>query len=67
MQLARPYADWTPLPQLKVAVRASSAVEPAAPAVDEPVAIPALTLANGLGGFADNGRTYVVVLEGANK
>ncbi len=35
-------------------------VDPVAPAVPRP----ALTLANGLGGFADRGRTYVVALEG---
>jgi cyclic beta-1,2-glucan synthetase len=29
-----------------------------------PPAIPPLTLANGLGGFADDGREYVIVLEG---
>ncbi|MCM2334836.1 MAG: carbohydrate-binding protein, partial [Anaeromyxobacteraceae bacterium] len=39
---------------------ATQAVEPPAPP-----AVPALTLANGLGGFADGGREYVVVLEGA--
>ncbi len=29
-----------------------------------PVGVPALTLANGIGGFADEGRTYAIVLEG---
>jgi cyclic beta-1,2-glucan synthetase len=33
--------------------------------VTAPVAVPELTLGNGLGGFADGGRTYVVALEGA--
>ena len=28
------------------------------------VGLPALTLPNGLGGFADDGRTYAIVLEG---
>ncbi len=29
-----------------------------------PVGVPALTLANGIGGFADEGRTYAMVLDG---
>jgi cyclic beta-1,2-glucan synthetase len=32
-----------------------------------PPEVPPLTLANGLGGFADGGREYVVVLEGAEE
>ena len=32
-----------------------------------PPAVPALTLANGIGGFADGGRAYVVVLDGAEE
>ena len=28
------------------------------------VGVPPLTLRNGLGGFADDGRTYAIVLEG---
>ena len=35
-----------------------------APAVDEPVPLPPLALANGRGGFADGGRAYAIVLEG---
>lgn len=30
----------------------------------DPIPVPALTLANGHGGFADNGREYVIVCEG---
>ncbi len=29
-----------------------------------PVGVPALTLGNGLGGFAEHGRTYAIILEG---
>ncbi len=40
----------------------SREVSPAA--VAPPAGLPALSLANGLGGFADGGRDYLVVLEG---
>ena len=40
------------------AVRRSAPSQP-------PVPVPELTLANGLGGFTDGGRTYVIVLDGA--
>jgi cyclic beta-1,2-glucan synthetase len=41
---------------------------PAPPsAVAAPPAVPPLTLANGLGGFADGGREYVIVLEGSQE
>ena len=63
-QLDLPYVDWTPLPGPELAVRPSHAGEPDAPAVDDFVPLPPVTLANGLGGFADDGRAYVVVLEG---
>jgi cyclic beta-1,2-glucan synthetase len=69
-QLDRPYTDWTPLPPLGEAglprrsATGAKAGEPDVPAADEPVHVPPLTLANGLGGFADTGRAYVVVLEG---
>lgn len=34
------------------------------PVVDPPIRRPAMTLANGLGGFTERGRTYAIVLEG---
>jgi cyclic beta-1,2-glucan synthetase len=61
-QIDRPYEDWAPLPKPNEAAlptRSTTGTEAGVPAV-----IPPLTLANGLGGFADNGRSYVVVLEG---
>lgn len=38
-----------------------------APAAASPPEVPPLTLANGLGGFADGGREYAIVLEGAQE
>jgi cyclic beta-1,2-glucan synthetase len=38
--------------------------DPSASVIDEPVPIPTLALDNGLGGFADGGTAYVIVLEG---
>jgi len=38
-----------------------------APAPMTPPVVPPLTLGNGVGGFADGGREYVVVLEGAEE
>jgi cyclic beta-1,2-glucan synthetase len=60
-QLQRPDAEWLePEPLAWPALRAASG------AVTPPVEVdgPPLTLANGLGGFADGGRDYVIVLEG---
>ncbi len=37
------------------------------PLPSEQPAVPPLTLANGIGGFADQGREYVIVLEGAEE
>ncbi|MBI3263417.1 MAG: carbohydrate-binding protein, partial [Acidobacteria bacterium] len=34
------------------------------PSVDAPITPPPMTLANGLGGFTDEGRAYAIVLEG---
>ena len=42
----------------------SSFQPPHAPPIDTPIAPPAMTLTNGLGGFTDDGRTYAIVLEG---
>jgi len=61
-QLDRPYAEPVLPPQM-----APPLPERAAAAADAPVEAPALTLANGIGGFADGGREYVVVLEGAEE
>jgi cyclic beta-1,2-glucan synthetase len=44
-------------------VPASAQLPAPAPAA-EPVAVPELMMANGLGGFAPDGREYVIVLEG---
>jgi cyclic beta-1,2-glucan synthetase len=61
--LDRPYpAEAAPAPATP-ADRSSSFPLDDAPA-DPPVAVPALTLPNGTGGFADEGRAYVIVLEG---
>ena len=77
VQLDRPYEDWAPSDTgASRATRGPGAAsatglawpapEAKAPASqpDTPVPVPPLTLANGLGGFADGGHTYVVVLEG---
>ena len=61
--LDRPYDSGVPIPPADAAhIRFVAPAEPLP--VDEPVPIPPLALANGLGGFADDGRAYVVVLEG---
>jgi cyclic beta-1,2-glucan synthetase len=57
-QLRRPDPEW-PEPE-KFVPSAESSLAPVAPA---PVAVPPLALANGMGGFADDGCDYVVVLE----
>ena len=48
-----------PLPAL---AHAEAMHPPAQPSMS--VGLPALTLTNGIGGFADDGRTYAIVLEG---
>jgi cyclic beta-1,2-glucan glucanotransferase len=65
-QLDRPYAELTlrPAAALVPGPLAADNVPPVPATVDQPVLVPSLTLSNGLGGFADEGRTYVVVLEG---
>jgi cyclic beta-1,2-glucan synthetase len=61
--LDRPYDGGIPIPAADdTHIRFSLPSEP--PPADEPVPVPPLELSNGLGGFADNGRAYVVVLEG---
>ncbi len=62
--LDRPSVEWSPQSEPGAFVPGSSAGKPGVPAIDEPVSIPPLILANGVGGFADDGRDYVVVLEG---
>ena len=58
-QLDHPDADTPEPPALVPEPRPA-----ARPREREDVDVPPLTLANGLGGFADGGRAYVVVLEG---
>jgi len=59
-QLDRPY----PEPQWRDAFEPSGVRRSALVPPQKPVEVPALTLANGIGGFADGGRDYVIVLEG---
>jgi len=61
-QLERPYAEEPVLPAL-VTSPSAEAREPIPPDIEAPQA-PPLLLANGLGGFADAHRTYVIVLDG---
>ena len=63
-QLDRPAPSWTDsaTPSLPRPLRTAPRVTPI-----EPVPVPGLTLANGLGGFAGGGREYVIVLEGAEE
>jgi cyclic beta-1,2-glucan synthetase len=61
--LDRPYESWTPAFPTDV-VSTPARTRASVTTVDEPVPVPPMTFANGLGGVADDGRTYVVVLEG---
>ncbi|MBP1605037.1 MAG: glycosyltransferase 36, partial [Acidobacteria bacterium] len=64
-QLDRPYAEW-PGPEPNALVPSGPtrpANAPSSPSTGEEAA-PPLVLGNGIGGFADAGRDYVVVLEG---
>jgi cyclic beta-1,2-glucan synthetase len=63
-QLDRPSGVWTALPHEDSHVGPSVPGDPSASVIDEPVPIPTLALDNGLGGFADGGTAYVIVLEG---
>ena len=60
--LDRAYPGWAPLVRPAPIDWGQDAAEPEA--VDPPVPVPPLTMGNGIGGFADGGREYVVVLEG---
>jgi len=62
--LDRPHADWAPAPELADTASPTNSAGIVPRVADEPVAVPALALANGLGGFAGGGRTYVIVLDG---
>jgi cyclic beta-1,2-glucan synthetase len=59
-QLDRPYPD----PQWRDAFEPAGAGQPITTRPEPPVEVPPLSLANGLGGFANEGRDYVIVLEG---
>ncbi|MBI3047521.1 MAG: carbohydrate-binding protein [Acidobacteria bacterium] len=62
-QLDRPYpVETAAAPLVTAAADDSSSRLDASP--DLPVAVPQLTLPNGTGGFADDGREYAIVLEG---
>src|SRR5947207_1100658 len=65
-QLNRAHLEQPPAPAATTAVFGEAGDEPRVPIVDpDPdIAVPALTLANGIGGFTDDGRAYTVVLDG---
>jgi cyclic beta-1,2-glucan synthetase len=64
--LARPpLAPLASLPLAALAGADPAALDLAPPAWPSmPISVPALTLGNGIGGFADGGKTYAIVLEG---
>jgi cyclic beta-1,2-glucan synthetase len=64
-QLDRPYLETTPLPS--TAARTAPHDVAAVQDVDEPLPMPPLRLGNGLGGFAEDGREYVITLEGTQE
>ncbi|HXG88325.1 MAG TPA: glucoamylase family protein [Vicinamibacterales bacterium] len=66
-QLDRPYAGWpAPGPGVHVSPDIPRlAVESPSRTEEEPV--PPLVMSNGIGGFADSGREYVIVLDGARE
>ncbi len=66
-QLDRPYVDGPPPRPLSVEVVQAGGRTPGPAVIDVPASVPALTFANGLGGFADGGRAYVIVLDGAQE
>ena len=63
-QLEHAYAQW-PAPEPPDLVPSRQASTAATTRSQAAVEVPALVLANGLGGFADGGRDYVVQLDGA--
>jgi cyclic beta-1,2-glucan synthetase len=67
VQLDRPYVDGPPVQDPGAVERRPISREAGTSPIDDPVVVPPLVLANGLGGFADAGRAYVVVLEGAQE
>ena len=62
MQLARPPLRALAAQPLAVLAGEDHIDPPAYPSMN--VAVPQLTLTNGIGGFADEGRTYAIVLDG---
>ena len=59
-QLDWPLPSWTEPPARELAPAPALRASPPEP-------LPPLTLANGIGGFADHGREYVIALEGAEE
>jgi cyclic beta-1,2-glucan synthetase len=63
-QLDRPYVV---VPAIPAHVPAPAGPGAAAETHDDEVRLPAITLANGLGGFTAGGREYAIVLDGADE
>ncbi len=63
-QLDRPYPERGGPDPLETTTRARAMAEASALVPDSPVEAPPIVLGNGLGGFSDDGREYVIVLEG---
>jgi len=66
-QLDKPYEDGPPVPESGANAHHPPVHGAGVQPVDEPVVVPPLTLANSLGGFAEDGRAYIIVLEGARE
>ncbi len=61
-QLDKPHPVQTSRrPAFAAAPLSESAISPS---IDPPIALPSMTLTNGIGGFTDEGRAYAIVLEG---
>jgi cyclic beta-1,2-glucan synthetase len=66
-QLDRPHSEELRAPSVNAARASARTSRAGTPAVDQPVEVPALSFANGVGGFAERGHAYVIVLEGAQE